>query len=55
MFSLALNGIAAGKMDFAKDPILPYVIKTINQTVEKFGKISPEEQISMVAISNEQM
>ena len=40
MFKLALEGIAAGRMDFAKDPILPYIVKTINETVEKFSKIS---------------
>ena len=55
MFKLALEGIAAGRMDFAKDPILPYVIKTINETVDKFSKISPEEQNNMVAISSDQM
>ena len=55
MFKLALEGIAAGRMDFAKDPILPYVIKTINETVDKFSKISPEEQNNMVSISNDQM
>ena len=37
MFKLALEGIAAGRMDYAKDPILPYVINTINQTVDKFS------------------
>ena len=42
MFRLALEGIASGRMDYAKDPILPYVINTINQTVDKFSKISPE-------------
>ena len=42
MFKLALEGIAAGRMDYAKDPILPYVVSTINQTVDKFSKISPE-------------
>jgi hypothetical protein len=55
MFGLALAGIAAGKMDFAKDPILPYVVKTINESVEKFSSISAEDQIKMVAINNEQM
>lgn len=33
MFQLALQGIANGKMDYAKDPILPYVVETINKTV----------------------
>ena len=40
MFSLALDGIANGRMSYANDPVLPYVIETINQTVEKFSKIS---------------
>lgn len=40
IFELALEGIAQGKMDYAKDPILPFVIETINKTVEKFSTIS---------------
>jgi hypothetical protein len=55
IFKLALEGIAQGRMDYSKDPILPYVIETINKTVEKFSKISPEEQNSMVSISHDQM
>ena len=33
MFELALEGLAAGKMDYSKDPILPHVLTTINKTV----------------------
>lgn len=40
MFKLALNGIAQGRMDYAKDPILPYVVETINGIVKKFSTIS---------------
>lgn len=29
MFKLALEGIAQGKMDYKKDPIMPYIVKTI--------------------------
>lgn len=36
MFRLALDGIANGKMDYSNDPILPYVVATIQKTVEKF-------------------
>jgi hypothetical protein len=54
IFDLALEGIAKGKMDYAKDPILPFVIQTINKTVEKFSKISPEEQDRLVALTEEQ-
>ncbi len=44
MFELALEGLAKGKMDYAKDPILPYVIETINRTVQKFNQVSKEDQ-----------
>lgn len=55
MFNLALEGIAQGKMDYAKDPILPFVIETINKTVEKFSKISPEEQDKLVSLTEDQL
>ncbi|MCB0370129.1 MAG: hypothetical protein KDD45_12075 [Bdellovibrionales bacterium] len=55
MFDLALEGIANGKMDYSKDPILPHVVATINKTVEKFSKISKEEQDKMVALTEEQL
>ena len=55
MFDLALEGIANGRMDYAKDPILPHVLQTINKTVEKFSKLSKEDQDKMVSISDEQM
>lgn len=54
-FQIALQGIAKGKMEFDNDPILPYVLQTISQTVEKFNKISPEEQSQLVSINAEQM
>jgi hypothetical protein len=44
IFELALEGIANGKMDYSKDPVLPYVVQTINKTVEKFNSISKEDQ-----------
>jgi hypothetical protein len=55
MFDLALEGVANGKMDYAKDPILPFVVETINKTVEKFQKISPEEQDKLIALTEEQL
>ena len=54
-FDIAVEGIARGKMTFKKDPILPYVLDTINQTVEKFNKISPEEQNKIVSLSEDQL
>lgn len=52
MFKLALKGIAQGRMDYANDPILPYVVATIQKTVDKFSQISPEEQKKIVKLSN---
>ena len=54
-FDIALDGISKGRMSFEKDPILPYVLETINQTVEKFNKISPEEQSKIVSLSEDQL
>jgi len=54
-FDIALEGIANGRMSFEKDPILPYVLETINQTVDKFNKISPEEQNKIVSLSEDQL
>lgn len=55
MFDLALEGIAKGRMDYAKDPILPHVLQTINKTVEKFSAISKEEQDRMVSLTEDQL
>ena len=55
MFDLALEGIAKGRMDYANDPILPYVLQTIQKTVDKFSKISPEDQRKMVKLTPEQL
>lgn len=55
IFELALEGIANGKMDYAKDPILPYVVETINKIVEKFSTISKEDQEKLVALTEEQL
>lgn len=30
---MALEGIANGRMDYSNDPILPFVIQTIQKTV----------------------
>jgi len=42
-------------MDYANDPILPYIVKTIQKTVEKFDSISPEEQKKLVILTNDQV
>ena len=55
MFDLALEGIANGRMDYSKDPILPKVVETINKTVDRFNKISKAEQDKMVSLTEEQL
>lgn len=55
VFQLALEGIANGKMDYSKDPILPYIVKTIQKTVDRFSSISPEEQKKLVTLTPEQI
>lgn len=55
MFNLALEGLANGKMDYAKDPILPYVVKTIQKTVDRFNSISAEDQRKLVTLTPEQI
>jgi hypothetical protein len=55
MFKLALEGIATGKMDYSKDPILPHIVKTIQKTVDRFNSISPEEQRKLVTLTPEQI
>lgn len=55
MFKLALEGIANGKMDYQNDPILPFVVKTIQGTVDKFNAISPEEQNKLVKLTSDQI
>jgi phage-related tail protein len=54
MFDLALEGIANGRMDYSKDPILPHIVETINKTVIRFNAISKEDQEKMVALTEEQ-
>jgi phage-related tail protein len=55
MFDLALEGIANGRMDYSKDPIMPHIIETINKTVNKFNSISKEDQDKLVALTEEQL
>jgi hypothetical protein len=34
MFTLALDGIIKGKMDYSNDPFLPIIGKTIQKTID---------------------
>lgn len=42
-------------MTFQNDPLLPYVIELINETVSQFGNISLEDQMGLAALSDQQM
>lgn len=55
IFELALEGIANGRMDYAKDPILPFIVETIKKTVARFETLSKEEQEKLVALTEEQL
>jgi hypothetical protein len=38
-------------MDYnTKDPVIPYVVKTIQKIVDKFNAISPEEQLKLITL-----
>lgn len=52
---MALEGIASGKMDYAKDPILPFIVSTIQKTVDKFNNISVEDQNKLVKLTADQL
>lgn len=43
MFELALKGLEKGEMDYANDPILPFVIEKINKRVAEFTNLTKEQ------------
>jgi hypothetical protein len=40
MFELALKGLEKGEMDYANDPILPFITESINRSVKEFEGLS---------------
>lgn len=51
MFNLALKGLETGKMDYSKDPFLGLIADNINSTIQRFEKMSPEEQTKLIALT----
>lgn len=54
-FKLALQGLESGEMNYNKDPFLGLIAKNINSTIQKFEKMSPEEQTKLIALTEEQI
>lgn len=54
-FKLALKGLEHGQMDYSKDPFLGLIAENINSTIQRFEKMSPEDQIKLVALTEEQI
>jgi len=55
MLESAINGLAKGYMDYEGDPILPLVQKVIRRNVEKFTKLSAEEQKKLLSLTDSQL
>jgi len=43
VFELALKGLENGRMDYASDPILPYLSESINRSVKEFDGLTKEQ------------
>eukprot|EP00331_Platyophrya_macrostoma_P008522 CAMPEP_0176430664 /NCGR_PEP_ID=MMETSP0127-20121128/14378_1 /TAXON_ID=938130 /ORGANISM="Platyophrya macrostoma, Strain WH" /LENGTH=383 /DNA_ID=CAMNT_0017812577 /DNA_START=37 /DNA_END=1188 /DNA_ORIENTATION=+ len=55
MLESAIRGLAKGYMDYEGDPILPLVQKVIRRNVEKFTKLSAEEQKKLLSLTDAQL
>jgi len=52
---MALRGLEQNKMDYSSDPILPYIIQSINKNVEEFSKLTKEQQNKLISLTPEQI
>lgn len=43
MFELALKGLEKNEMDYSSDPILKYVVQSINKSVSEFESLTKEQ------------
>jgi hypothetical protein len=43
MFKAALEGLTKGRMDYANDPVLPLVIKSIQDNVASIKNLTSEQ------------
>jgi uncharacterized protein (DUF2225 family) len=55
IFKLALQGLEEGRMDYGKDPILGLIAENINSTIQRFEKMTPEEQQKLISLTEEQI
>jgi len=54
-FEMALKGLEKNEMDYKDDPILPYIIESINRNVNDFVKLTKEQQNNLIALTEEQL
>lgn len=55
MFELALKGLEKNEMDYSSDPILKYVVQSINKSVSEFESLTKEQQNKLIALTEEQL
>lgn len=55
IFESALIGIRQRRMTYENDPILPLVQETIKESVQEVARLTPEEQLSLVTLSDDQL
>jgi hypothetical protein len=46
-----LNGLEKGIMDYSKDPILGLIADNISTTIQKFEKMTPDDQQKLIALT----
>ena len=51
MFKSALLGLSKGQMEYENDPILPLVIKSIQDNVERMKNLTQEEQVQLISLT----
>jgi hypothetical protein len=55
IFESALRGIEKGQMTYQDDPLLPFVVRALEQNVRNFSSLSAEEQRRLISLSTEQL
>lgn len=55
MFDSALEGLSKGVMEYNNDPILPLVMTVVKEKAASFQKLSKEEQIKLISLTNNQL
>lgn len=55
MFECALTGIRSQKMAYENDPLLPLISQKIQAKISKLSKLTEEEKVKLVQLSNDQL